>query len=131
RNNVFDNDWSDVLGSGKGGRNVELIGRYNLFEGNVVRRAGASTDKPSNAGKKAEGVGNIVRRNYIFGNSNEGITSQSRASQKLVRGTYIYHNTIHGNGGPAWGLIFYDGGTEISNNVFKNNIVFNNRRDSN
>lgn len=127
RNNVFDNDWSELLGSGKGGRNLSLMGLYNVFENNVVRNAMASTDRAGNAGMKVEGQHNIVRRNIIFANSNEGITTQSRAGQKWAHHNRIYHNTLFGNGGPAWGLVFYNGGNGVTGNVFKNNIVFGNR----
>src|SRR5690606_41287845 len=54
RNNVFDNDWSELLGSGKGGRNLSLMGLYNVFENNVVRNAMASTDRAGNAGMRSE-----------------------------------------------------------------------------
>lgn len=131
RGNTFDNDWSEILGDAKGGRNLSLMGQYNVFERNIVRNAAQSTDKPANAGKKAEGEGNIVRRNFIYGNSNEGIISQSRGGSKVARSNHIFHNTIYSNGGPAWGLVFYDGGDGVTKNVFKNNIVFANRKDSN
>src|SRR5690606_11445990 len=39
----------------------------------------------------------------------------------------IYHNTLYANEGPAWGLVFYDGGNGVTGNVFKNNIVYANR----
>ena len=126
RLNTFENDWSEYIGSNKGGRNLSLMGSYNLFERNIVRNAAASTDKDANAGKKAEGLGNIVRRNFIYANSSEGITSQSRAGSKTARGNHIYHNTIYSNGGPAWSLIFYKGGDGVTQNVFKNNIVYAN-----
>lgn len=128
--NTFDNDWSEILGAGKGGRNLSLMGRFNLFEHNIVRNAAASTDTPTNAGMKTEGEGNIVRRNYIYGNSRDGIISQSRNGQKIARNNYIYHNTIYSNGGGAWNLTFYDGGDGVTRNVFKNNIVYGNRLDS-
>ena len=127
RNNVFDNDWSEILGRGKGGRNLSLMGKHNVFENNVVRNAKGSTDRKRNAGMKVEGQRNIVRRNIIVANSNEGITSQSRASQKWAHHNRIYHNTLYANEGPAWGLVFYDGGNGVTGNVFKNNIVFANR----
>ena len=128
--NTFDNDWSEIVGAGKGGRNLTLMGKQNLFERNIVRNAGRSSDAPSNAGMKTEGEGNIVRRNFIYGNSREGITSQTRRSQKVARDNHIFHNTIYFNGGAAWGLTFYDGGNGVTGNVFKNNIVYANRRDS-
>lgn len=130
RRNTFDNDWSEVEGTGAGGRNLSLMGKSNLFEENIVRNAGRSADVPSNAGMKTEGERNIVRRNFIYANSKEGITSESRSGQKIARNNRIYHNTIHGNGGPAWGLVFYKGGDGVTGNVFKNNIVYGNRRDS-
>jgi hypothetical protein len=126
RLNTFENDWSEILGSKKGGRNLSLMGAYNLFERNVVRNAAASTDKDANAGKKTEGLGNIVRRNFIYDNSSEGITSQSRSGSKTAEGNHIYHNTIYSNDGPAWSLIFYKGGNGVTQNVFKNNIVYAN-----
>jgi len=127
RDNVFDNDWSELLGRGKGGRNLALMGRHNVFEHNVVRHAKGSIDRSRNAGMKVEGQRNIVRRNVILANSNEGITSQSRAGQKWAHHNRIYHNTLYANEGPAWGLVFYDGGNGVTGNVFKNNIVYANR----
>lgn len=124
--NVFENDWSETQGAGKGGRNLTLMGRRNLFERNVVKNALASIDEPDNAGMKTEGQWNIVRRNYIFRNINEGITTETHSSSKASQHNRIYHNTIYGNGGPAWGLSFWNG-DGITGNVFKNNIVYGNR----
>jgi hypothetical protein len=124
--NIFENDWSDQQGPGKGGRNLTLMGQRNLFDRNTVMNAGASADNPANAGMKTEGQWNIVRRNFIFQNGNEGIITQTHTDSKASQNNRIYHNTIHGNGGPAWGLVFYNG-DGVSGNVFKNNIVFSNR----
>ncbi len=126
RMNTFENDWSELLGKGKGGRNLSLMGAYNLFERNIVRKAAQSTDQDENAGKKTEGLGNIVRRNFIYANNGEGITSQSRGGSKTAEANHIYHNTIYSNTGPAWSLIFYKGGHGVTRNVFKNNIVYAN-----
>lgn len=128
RDNVFDNDWSEVLGQGKGGRNLSLMGKRNLFERNVVRNSAASIDEDDNAGMKTEGSGNIVRRNYIFANRHEGITSEAHGGSRRIEHNRIYHNTLVENGGPAWGVWRYDSGDRISGNVFKNNIVYRNRR---
>src|SRR5690606_35564893 len=57
--NVFENDWSEKEGPGRGGRNLTLMGERNLFERNVVKNALASADEPDNAGMKAEGRWNI------------------------------------------------------------------------
>lgn len=130
RRNTFDNDWSDVEGSGAGGRNLSLMGKRNLFEENIVRNAGRSADVPSNAGMKTEGEHNIVRRNFIYANSKEGITSESRGGSKIAQDNRIYHNTFYRNAGPAWGLVFYDGGYGVTGNIFKNNILFDNGFDS-
>ena len=124
--NVFENDWSETEGAGKGGRNLTLMGRRNLFERNVVKNALASVDEPDNAGMKTEGLWNIVRRNYIFRNINEGITTETHSDSRASQNNRIYHNTIYGNGGPAWGLAFWNG-DGIAGNVFKNNIVYRNR----
>ncbi|HEX6992931.1 MAG TPA: NosD domain-containing protein [Gammaproteobacteria bacterium] len=124
--NVFENDWSETEGTGKGGRNLTLMGKRNLFERNVVKNALASADEPANAGMKTEGQWNIVRRNFIFRNINEGITTETHSDSKASQNNRIYHNTIYGNGGPAWGLVFYTG-DGITGNVFKNNIVYRNR----
>lgn len=126
RGNTFDNDWSEIIGAGAGGRNLSLMGRRNLFERNVVKNAGRSTDVDANAGMKVEGESNIVRQNFIFANSLEGITSESRGGSKLSKQNRIYHNTLYNNGGPAWGLVFYKGGDGVIENVFKNNIVVGN-----
>src|SRR5690606_15481677 len=127
RGNTFDNDWSEILGPGMGGRNLGLMGRYNVVDGNVVRNASASTDRAGNAGMKAEGRNNIVRRNLVMTNSYEGITSQARDGQPWAHHNRIYNNTIYGNAGPGWGLVWYTGGNGVVGNVFKNNIVFSNR----
>lgn len=126
RGNVFDNDWSELIGSGAGGRNLSLMGRRNLFERNVVKNAGRSADVDANAGMKVEGESNIVRLNFIFANSLEGITTESRGGSKLSKQNRIYHNTFYRNGGPAWGLVYYRGGDGVIENVFKNNIVVGN-----
>jgi len=124
--NVFENDWSETEGPGKGGRNLTLMGKRNLFERNIVKNALGSADEPANAGMKTEGQWNIVRRNYIFRNINEGITTETHSDSKASQNNRIYHNTIYGNGGPAWGLTFWNG-DGITGNVFKNNIVYGNR----
>lgn len=130
RRNTFDNDWSEVEGPGAGGRNLSLMGKRNLFEENIVRNAGRSADVPSNAGMKTEGEHNIVRRNFIYANSKEGITSESRGGSKIAQDNRIYHNTFYRNAGPAWGLVFYQGGNGVTGNIFKNNILFDNGFDS-
>lgn len=128
RDNVFDNDWSDVLGAGKGGRNLTLGGTRNLFENNVVRKSSEAIDEPDNAGMKTEGASNIVRRNFIFSNRHEGITSEAYGGMLRIENNRIYHNTFYDNGGPAWGVWLYPSGELIRGNVFKNNIVYGNRR---
>ena len=124
--NVFENDWSEKEGADRGGRNLTLMGQRNLFERNIVKNALASADEPGNAGMKTEGQWNIVRRNFIFRNINEGITTETHSDSKASQNNRIYHNTIYGNGGPAWGLSYWNG-DGIAGNVFKNNIVYNNR----
>ena len=128
RDNVFDNDWSDVLGPGKGGRNLSFGGTRNLFENNVVRKSAEAVDEPDNAGMKTEGSANIVRRNYIFSNRHEGITTEAYGGMLRIENNRIYHNTFYDNGGPAWGVWLYPSGDSIRGNVFKNNIVYGNRR---
>ena len=130
RGNVFDNSWSTVLAPGLGGRNLALMGRRNVFEENIVRNSGASIDKAANAGMKAEGRDNIVRRNYIYRNSSEGIMSESRSGQPYAHNNHIFHNTIYGNDGPGWRLEMYNGGNSPVGNVFKNNVVYDNRQNA-
>src|SRR5690606_32965122 len=101
----------------------------NLFERNIVKHAAASADEPDNAGMKTEGQWNIVRRNFVFGNIGEGITTETHSDSRASQNNRIFHNTLYGNGGPAWGLAFWNG-DGVAANVFKNNIVYSNRQES-
>lgn len=132
RENHFDNDWGEMRGN-----RVTTVGAppshecrehgYNVFEHNVVRNAFVSVDSIRTASIKAQGVGMIVRFNTFVGAHNQAVSTPSRADIPVSRGIRIYHNTMYGNGGPAWEVVAFQDGVS-DDNAFVNNIVFRNRQ---
>ena len=129
QDNTFDNDWSDVVGPGKGGRNLTVDGTRNVFQRNIVRNSGTSSDSPRNPGMKVEGTSNIIRENVIMNNQQEAIITETGSWQTHSRDNRIYHNTMYNNGVAAWRIRYYPGDDWPRGNVFKNNLVFGNRQD--
>lgn len=128
QDNLFDNDWSDVVGAGLGARNLTLDGNRNVFQRNIVRGTKKSIDSPWNQAMKVEGTGNIARRNLLLDNHHDAFTSEVGSWQRYARDNRIYNNTIYNNGGVAWRIRYYDNETRPSGNVFKNNLVYANRK---
>ena len=128
QDNVFDNDWSDVMGEGLGARNATIDGTRNVFQRNTVRGTKRSIDSPWNQAMKVEGTGNIARRNLIIGNHHDAFTSEVGDWQPYSRDARIYNNTIYNNGGAAWRIRYYPNETRPSGNEFKNNLVYRNRQ---
>lgn len=135
RNNIFDNDWSDVMGGNKGNRALTLKGEgpqgytggYNLFEDNIIVNAKPAIDNPDPPSMKVIGEGQIVRRNFLFDNYRNGMVTSNGggASNGYVKKNRIYNNVFYNHGGPAWNLSWNDSnGMELDDNVFKNNIVY-------
>jgi hypothetical protein len=128
QDNVFDNDWNDVLGAGRGARNLTLDGTRNVAQRNIIRGTKTSIDSPWNQAMKVEGTGNIARRNLITGNHHDAFTSEVGSWQPYARNNRIYNNTIYNNGGAAWRIRYYQNNTRPSGNVFKNNLIYRNRQ---
>ena len=128
QDNVFDNDWSDVLGQGLGARNLTLDGTRNVFQRNIVRGTKKSIDSPWNQAMKVEGSGNIARRNLLLDNHHDAFTTEVGSWQAVARDNRIYNNTVYNNGGAAWRIRYYDNPTRPSGNVFKNNLIYHNRQ---
>ena len=138
RENYFDGDFSDVEGAGAGARTVELKGEgptndtsgYNLFEYNVLVNTKTPSDTSSAPAMKVNGIGQIVRRNFIYNNhSNAIITANGDGgSNGYVGNNHIYHNVMYNNGRAAWALFFNSSnGVTNDNNVCMNNIMYENR----
>jgi hypothetical protein len=128
QDNVFDNDWSDVIGEGLGARNATIDGSRNVFQRNILRGTKRSIDSPWNQAMKVEGTGNIARRNLILDNHHDAFTSEVGSWQPHSRDARIYNNTIYNNGGAAWRIRYYENPTRPSGNEFKNNLVYRNRQ---
>jgi hypothetical protein len=128
QDNVLDNDWSSVTGPGTGGHNIIFDGNRNVFQRNVVRGTGTSIDSPRNPGMKVEGISNIARFNLIVDNHDVAIATETGHWQEFAQDNRIYNNTIYNNGGAAWRIRYYTQGPP-RRNVFKNNLVYRNRRD--
>lgn len=136
RDNIFDNKWGANTGqrgatitskSAKGCANK--IG-YNVFEGNIVRNTLPASDDPVNTAQiKVEGIGHIVRRNFILNGHNLAINTSARDEIPISIGNKIYNNVLYGHGGSLWDMRMLSGGTENDHNVFKNNVAYKNRLD--
>ncbi len=136
RRNLFDGDWSDVhprLSTGTvGNRSVAIGGSrpgaaFNVFEYNVVRRTGSAVDKLDPTAVKIQGRHQIARFNLIHDNVHDAIRSDTIRGSEQTTDNYIYHNTLHRNGGPAWfGRQVKDGSPNhlLARNVFQNNLVY-------
>lgn len=124
RSNVFHAEW---------GRNYTFwaSGRL-LIEGNIITRA---RDSAWSADPIAKNVydDSIFRFNRVFGNAGLAMAIASYIySDVSPTGLYrypframnsrFYHNTFTDNLGPAWSL----GGTNVSANIFQNNIFYRN-----
>jgi hypothetical protein len=128
QDNLFDNDWSTVVGEGLGARNLTLDGNRNVFQRNIVRGTKKSIDSPWNQAMKVEGTGNIARRNLLLDNHHDAFTSEVGSWQRYARDNRIYNNTIYNNGGVAWRIRYYENDLRPSGNIFKNNLVYANRK---
>jgi hypothetical protein len=128
QDNLFDNDWSDVVGEGLGARSVTFDGSRNVFQRNILRGTKKSIDSAWNQAIKVEGTSNIARRNLLIDNHQDGFTSEVGSWQRYARDNRIYNNTIYNNGGAAWRVRYYDADSRPSGNIFKNNLIFNNRK---
>lgn len=140
RNNDLYNDWQK--GSGISEPAIDVPGR-NVFENNRLYGSNAAI-APGFTGKGAMGLylnqrNNIIRKNIFYDNENFGILvdGNNGLGNSSVTNNRIYHNTLFNNGykegygDSSAGITvttFWVGGIEVSNNVFKNNIISNNRR---
>lgn len=148
RNNVFYNyGWMTDPGgctkgpniNGKYGGRILTIpdyynksgGLYNLIEGNRFGHAGKPPDDDGGHNLVIFSPRNIVRYNYLFGASYQGIYLRGRASDYNM----IYNNTIYKNGYEGYSLIAdgsHDGGgigtlgPYGDSNAIKNNISYAN-----
>ncbi len=139
RNNDLYNEWQKNIGVAAPSSGATL-GR-NLFENNRIY-----SSKPAilqgYQGKGAMGIylnqkGNIIRRNQIYDNSNFGILMDGNNSlgNSSVNFNKIYHNIIVGNGkaegypqSAGVSITDFSSGIQMGDNVFKNNILTDNRK---
>ncbi len=134
RNNTLDNHWSDTWQGNpdRGYRPAAIRGESNVIEGNIVTGSLYSpVDYNSQTAMKIQGKGQIVRRNFIYDNFDDAISSDVRGTPEPVpdsTDSRIYNNVFYNNHGPAWFIRFYVGGNEINRHVYKNNIVYKNRQ---
>jgi hypothetical protein len=139
RNNDLQNEWQKNIGVAAPSTGNTL--GHNLFENNRIYSSRPAIVQ-GYQGKGAMGIylnqkGNIVRRNQIYDNSNFGILldGNNALGNSSVNFNKIYHNTLVGNGKAeaypqSAGITVTDfsSGIVMGNNTFKNNIMFDNRR---
>jgi hypothetical protein len=147
RNNIFHNEpWS--LGTSESDRGAVLYGDRNLsfsgysqnggrnlFEGNRVGYSSDPSDNNGASGMALNSSENIVRFNTFFNNISAGLSMSVTSSylQNIVRNK-VYSNTFFNNGHNPYdpidhmssgiGFGIYSGTLVITDNVFKNNILF-------
>lgn len=135
RNNIFDNDWSDLEGKDKGQRNGQFdgktrcteIGGFNLVEGNIFRNAKKPSDARYAAATKVQGSQQIVRKNFFYNNHWAAIRTGIRPGkvEQAQRGK-IYHNVFFDNG-LLWAVQDKKNTGFVKDNMFKNNIIAGSR----
>jgi hypothetical protein len=139
RNNDLHNEWQKNVGTAANSSG-NTLGR-NVFENNRIYSSRPAILQ-GYQGKGAMGIylnqkGNIIRRNQIYDNSNFGILldGNNALGNSSVNFNKIYHNTIVGNGkneaypqSAGISVTDFSSGITMGNNVFKNNILTDNRK---
>jgi len=122
QDNIFDNDWRDVLGGDAGQRSAAFMGRDNLIQRNLFSGARRSSDSARNPLFKVEGTGNVARQNVGFDSIAFGVQS---ANDREHGATYlrIYNNTFYRLGSAGWRLIQFTTSTDVGHNAFVNNLL--------
>jgi hypothetical protein len=147
RNNIFHNEpWS--MGTTESDRGAVLYGNRNLsfsgygenggrnlFEGNRVGYSADPSDNNGASGMALNSSENIVRYNILFNNISAGLSMSVTSSylQSIVRNK-VYSNTFFNNGHNPYdpidhmssgiGFGIYSGTLVITDNAFKNNLLF-------
>ena len=129
QDNVFNNDWRDVLGGDAGQRSASFIGRDNLIQRNVFSAARASADSTRNTLFKVEGTGHIARQNVGYDSIALGISSAGK-DKNGANQLRIYNNTLYRLGHAGWMLILYGTSAAVGDNSFVNNLIVDSRMSS-
>jgi len=150
RKNIFHNEpWS--MGTVESDRGAVLYGNRNLsfsgysenggrnlFEGNRVGYSSDPSDNNGASGMALNSSENIVRNNTFFNNISAGLSMSVTSSylQSVVRNK-VYSNTFFNNGHNPYdpidhmssgiGFGIYSGTLVITDNVFKNNLLYAHR----
>ncbi|MGE0824616.1 MAG: right-handed parallel beta-helix repeat-containing protein [Candidatus Binatia bacterium] len=96
--------------------------KHNLFENNVFSRTSEYYSASGGNGIQYSGQEGIIRRN-VFYSGNIGLGMQYYEDEALYNvNNRIYHNVFYNNEGEGISL-----GKQLSNNEFKNNILFANQ----
>ncbi len=134
RGNHFQNNWYRDVNIGYADGGASPASR-NLWEGNVfaqsfnVFRGG---EWRFGAGLQFSSDHNILRRNVFYENQGGGLDFQVYGGSMAcpnANDNRVYNNVFY-RGGDA-GIVFhkYDTTMNLSGNIFKNNVLFQNRRD--
>ena len=130
RGNDFDNETqklgqiTDCAGSPSDAATSLNDTKRNLVEHNVFRRTGqASPDSPY-AGIQYAAQSGIIRKNVFVGNTGPAIQMTWYSDEaRYNTSNRVYHNVLYG-GKHAGVDLDPSGGSEFSDNVFKNNILY-------
>jgi len=125
--NFFDNSFRDVLLGDAGYRSASIMGASNVFQRNFVTGSGIGSLVPDPPLIKVEGRQNIARFNVLARGKAGGLSSSARTGQPLATKLRLYNNTFYRLGEHAWRLEIFDGGEDVSSNVFVNNLIVDTR----
>jgi hypothetical protein len=130
RGNDFDNTTqklgqiTDCAGSPSDAATSLNDTKRNLVEGNTFRRTGQASPSSPYAGIQYAAQNGIIRRNVFVGNTGPSIQMTWYSDEaRYNTGNRIYHNVMYG--GKHAGIdLDASGGTEFSDNIVKNSILY-------
>ncbi|MFX0195377.1 MAG: right-handed parallel beta-helix repeat-containing protein [Candidatus Hodarchaeota archaeon] len=131
RNNYFQNDWEKNTEINSPGSSVPAY--HNVWENNIFATTQVAGDGEDSPGIQFSGSNNIVRFNVFYHNQGGGFRLEAytgSANEAIyVYDNRIYNNVFYYNQHAGIFINKYHSGTDISGNIFKNNIVYNNRHE--
>ena len=125
QDNVFNNDYRDLLGGNRGYRSMEVQGTFNVVQRNVMEHALIGSEAHAGPLASIRGNQNIVRQNALYDGIKEGIQTWCGAGVGAMANGRIYNNTMYQLGGSAWSMWSYsgDGCSPAGHFAFVNNLV--------
>jgi parallel beta-helix repeat protein len=127
RNNIIRNPWHAVLSVYRNATPTLIENNYILDGGSDYRNNTCGSDRDRNMAPRDHkgiqiGSPNLIIRNNISVNNGRGIGLSTSEPNKHSQNLRVYNNVFYDN---IWGIGCNSSG-EVSGNIFKNNISYNN-----